>query len=60
MILDVIKKLNIELKAVQGKVGPELDTKLTLIIKSRDDMLKRIEAAEHDVENMKTEARNTV
>lgn len=47
------------MKELRGKVGPELETKLTLIIKSRDDMLKRIEAAEQDVENMKTEARNS-
>ena len=45
---EMIGALNKEVENLKGKMGPELETKLTLILKNRDDMLRRIEVAEQD------------
>ena len=41
---------------MKNRLETEIESKLTLIIRNRDDLLKRIEAAEAEMEKMNTEA----
>lgn len=51
---DMIASLTKEVDSLKGKMGPEIETKLTLVLKNRDEMLRRIEAAEADTEEVRT------
>ena len=45
-----------DIKFLKNRLETEIESKLTLIIRNRDDLLKRIEAAEAEMEKMNTEA----
>jgi len=40
-----------QIRALNDRFGPELDTKLSLVLRYRDEFLKRVEAVEADLEN---------
>ena len=42
-----------QIRALNDRFGPELDTKLSLVLRYRDEFLKRVEAVEADLENQK-------
>ena len=42
-----------ELRGLKDRFGPELDTKLSLVLRYRDEFLKRIEEVEADTEKLK-------
>ena len=42
-----------EIRALKDRFGPEFDTKLSLVLRYRDEFLKRIEDVEADHESLK-------
>ena len=42
-----------ELRKINDRFGPEMDTKLSLVLRYRDEFLKRIEEVESDTERLK-------
>ena len=42
-----------ELRKITDRFGPEVETKLSLVLRYRDEFLKRIEEVENDTEQLK-------
>lgn len=49
-----------EIRSLKDRFGPELDTKLALVLRYRDEFLKRIEEVEGDVEKLKRDTNERV
>ena len=49
-----------EVRSLKDRFGPELDTKLALVLRYRDEFLKRIEEVEGDVEKLKRDTNDRV